>query len=112
MPERSNVIKYPERPSMGTNYQIILFDFQIIYRYNREITTEFLPVFTIICADVNSRFGTDKEKFRSCRVLPDDAADLIFRIIPGDAFPVMTSVSGFIQIWTVVIQFVASSRKV
>ena len=97
---------------MGTNYQIILFDFHIIYRYNREIAKEFLPVFTIIFADENSSFGTYKEKSRSCRILPDDTADLIFRIIPGDAFPVLTSVSGFIQIWTVVIQFVASSRKV
>ena len=97
---------------MGANYQIILFDFHIIYRYNREIAMEFLPVFTIVFADENSSFGTYKEESRSCRILPDDTADFSFRIITVDALPVLTSINGFIQIWSVVIEFVASSRKV
>ena len=63
-------------------------------------------------ADENSSFGTYKEESRSCRILPDDTADFSFRIITVDAFPVLTSINGFIQIWTIVIEFVSSGRKV
>ena len=110
--ERGDIIEDPERATVGTEHQIVILDFHVADRNDRQVELQRTPLLTAVERDVDPELAARVEQSGLDRILANDPDVVICRYSPHHSLPARTVVRRPEYVGREVVEFVAIHRQV
>ena len=87
LPQRREVVQYPERTAVSRGDEIAFLDSEIVHRDDRQVAAQSLPAGSVVEAQPRAALSPGVQQTRPLGILANDAHELSRRDAVGDELP-------------------------